>query len=371
MQTFDGPPRGQLRPASSEPAEHRHARTTTTGIQDGRVAAFQSAVDQSPRVLTQRRELQSVVEVSTPQRPVAQAQVSARGAVIQRLGFRVNQAQQVINWLITANLDNLAPFQGLVARFYQANNALQDDDAEGISLLFLTMVGSYRDAVERPIIINYLYNRYSGFYPGIGLIGARLPPQTVPEFTNGYKTFFHLYRRALAANLVGMAAIHAAHQGMLGLAAPLGNQAQGPLVVGAANVRRHRPRIRRILIAARAGNLTFPSQENAISHLVKHGAMYNNYRRIAGTEGAAALGAMVDNYVEDANYAIANGREQVDKRDVTLDRRVYTFKTEFETAMVSCAEDGSDAFIATYFWHEPANYVNEVTPDTGTNPNLA
>ena len=59
------------------------------------------------------------------------------------------------------------------------------------------------------------------------------------------------------------------------------------------------------------------------------------------------------------------------KRDVTLDRRVYTFKTEFETAMVSCAEDGSDAFIATYFWHEPANYVNEVTPDTGTNPNLA
>ena len=318
-------------------------------------------------------QLQALDEAARDSPPVQRLAVlqnrANKAQVVQRIAFLPGQDGLMVGW-INANGLNVYPlFAGLLGR-YAANGVLDNNDAEAITLLFLTMNPAYRNFAHRNIAITYLFNGYNGLHPGPVFIPAVAPPATIGEFTSKYKIFYHLYLRALHAGGAGMGAVSTVHAGMTGLHAPLGNQAQGAAALPGGPVATDAARIGRITAAAAAGNLRFPSQSSAVSHLVKHGAMYNHYARITGTEGAANLGAMVDNYVEDANYAIGAGAEQAGNRDVTLGRHVYTFTTEFERVMVSIAANGANAFIATYFWNEPPAYVNDTVAGNGANPNL-
>jgi hypothetical protein len=284
-------------------------------------------------------------EAGPPSRDTTQL----RQDVVQCIGFLPGQAEKMIAWLLEHEIAFEPVFQGIMDRYIQADD-LADDDAEAITLLFLTKETPYREFDQADLALDFIF-------ADVGGLSLPRNVTTVGEFTNAYKTFFHLYRRAV--NGGSHNPILDVHNGFLGLDAALGGMQVGAATFDtdetASGSDVHIAMIRNF---AQHSQLDFHSQESGIFHLVKHGTLFNHGAKITGHEDPGYLQALYNAYINRANHIVATGTvtEQMGR---TLGKKVFFFILGGEKAIVTFDDATASAELATYFPTEPQDVIND------------
>jgi len=271
-----------------------------------------------------------------------------KSSIVQRIGFLAGQAQLMVEWLEELGIDEIPIFQGIVQRF-RDNQRLEDNDAEAITLLFLTKEKPYREFAEAGHAIRFIFWDVDGY---------SIPRNvtTVGEFTNAFKTFYHLYKRAVNAHRPYP--IMDVYYGFAGLDAALGDVQTGAVTFGSDETGSG-PDVHIAIIKNFAQNheLDFASAESAISHLIKHGTLFNWGVKLTGHEPADQLQDVYNSYISRANAVVAFGNA-IQLGD-TLGKEIFSFKLGDETAIVSFDAATASAELTTYFPTEPLAQVND------------